>query len=135
VGELVSQDPAERREKPFCKTLSRKHGRDLNLMDVSTVQAKIAELAAKHEKLIALNHFLTPELVGVALSETRRDGALGVDGRTAEDFAKELDKKIELAFLNFPDEKLSRFPIEYTGENRHGSKKKDLYQGIQGTSH
>jgi len=56
---------------------------------ISTKQARIAELSSQilGEGLHSLSHYIDQEWLYEAYSRTRRDGAAGVDGQTAEGYA------------------------------------------------
>src|ERR1041384_4462245 len=59
---------------------------------VSTKQERIAKLARELPGLAftSLNHYVDYEWVEYAYQCTRKDGARGVDGQSAEDYAKDL---------------------------------------------
>ena len=63
---------------------------------VSTKQARIAMLARQMPgtALRSLSHHLDLEWMREAYRRTRKDGAVGVDGITAEDFAADLDANL-----------------------------------------
>lgn len=67
------------------------------LADVSTRQARIAELARQMpgEALRTLAHHLDPEWYAQAYRRTRKDGAVGIDGRTAAEYAESLEANLE----------------------------------------
>ena len=60
---------------------------------VSTKQERIAELARRHPAMAftSLNHHLDEEWLRYAYELTRKDGAVGVDGQTAADYAIDLE--------------------------------------------
>ncbi len=64
---------------------------------ISTRLAKIAELARKHQTtaMYSLSHHLDAELLLEAYRKTRKDGAVGVDGRTMSDYAEHLEDNLE----------------------------------------
>lgn len=64
---------------------------------VSTKQTRIAELARKNPSMAftSLNHHLDVELLRRAFEQTRKDGAAGIDGQTAADYEKNLEKNLE----------------------------------------
>jgi len=66
-------------------------------MNISTKQAKIAKLARDKptEALTSLAHHIDLEWLHGAVAQTRRDGAKGVDGRTAADYAVDLDGNLQ----------------------------------------
>ena len=63
---------------------------------VSTKQRRIAELASKNPAMAftSLNHHLDEEWLRHAYNLTRKDGAVGVDGRTAADYEAKLDENL-----------------------------------------
>lgn len=60
--------------------------------DVSTKQRQIAELARIHPEVsfTSLAYHIDPRWLHEAFQRTRKDAAVGVDGQTAEEYAKEL---------------------------------------------
>jgi RNA-directed DNA polymerase len=56
---------------------------------VSTKQERIAKLARENAAMAftSLNHYLDVEWLEYAFECTRKDGAVGVDGQTAESYA------------------------------------------------
>ena len=63
---------------------------------VSTKQERIAELARLNPAMAftSLNHYIDYEWVKYAYDCTRKDGAVGVDGQTAEEYAKHLKQNL-----------------------------------------
>lgn len=63
---------------------------------VSTKQNQIAELARKLEgkAIWSLNHYLDMEWLKEAYRRTRKDGASGIDGKTAEEYAENLEENL-----------------------------------------
>jgi RNA-directed DNA polymerase len=63
---------------------------------VSTKQERIAKLARSNPAMafISLNHYLDHEWVRYAYECTRKDGAVGVDGQTAEEYAANLEQNL-----------------------------------------
>jgi group II intron reverse transcriptase/maturase len=64
--------------------------------NVSTKQRRIAELARTNPKMAftSLNHHLDEEWLRYAYELTRKDGATGVDGRTAADYEANLEENL-----------------------------------------
>jgi retron-type reverse transcriptase len=62
-------------------------------MDVLTKQLQITELAAARpeESFTSLNHYLDMDWMKEAYRRTRRESAAGVDGKTMEQYGKELE--------------------------------------------
>lgn len=63
---------------------------------VSTKQQKIAELArsAPNMSFLSLNHHLTLKWLEEAYRLTRKNGATGIDGQTAEEFSRDLETNL-----------------------------------------
>ena len=63
---------------------------------VSTKLRRIAELASLEPKLVltTLAHHIDIEWMREAYRRTRKDGAVGVDGQTAEEYAARLDENL-----------------------------------------
>ena len=63
---------------------------------VSTKQERIAELARMNPAmaLTSLNQYLDYEWLYYAWAQTRKDGAVGVDGQTAEEYAANLEQNL-----------------------------------------
>jgi RNA-directed DNA polymerase len=66
-------------------------------MNVSTKQRQIAELARQHPEriFIALNRYLDYEWLQRAYELTRKDGAVGSDGVTAQAYERNLRANLE----------------------------------------
>jgi group II intron reverse transcriptase/maturase len=64
--------------------------------DISTRLRRIAKMAREHPEwvLTTLAHHIDDDLLREAYRRTRKDGAVGVDGQTAEAYARELDKNL-----------------------------------------
>lgn len=64
---------------------------------VLTKQQRIAELAEQMPELAftSLNHYLDLEWMQEAYRRTRKDGAPGIDGETAEDYEKDLEGNLQ----------------------------------------
>ncbi len=69
----------------------------LNSGSISTRLARIAELARKHPEraFMSLHHVIDVEWLREAYRRTRKDAAVGVDGQSAEDYARDLEKNLE----------------------------------------
>lgn len=65
--------------------------------NISTKLERIAELAKRDPtmKLRTLAHHIDVEWLTEAYRRTRKDGAVGVDGRTADEYARELEKNLQ----------------------------------------
>jgi RNA-directed DNA polymerase len=68
-----------------------------NSEDVFTKRQRIAELARQAPQMgfTSLNHLLDLPLLYEAYQRTRKDGAVGVDGQTAQDYEKDLKTNLQ----------------------------------------
>jgi RNA-directed DNA polymerase len=64
---------------------------------VSTKQERIAKLAAENPAMAftSLNHYLDAEWLRYAYECTRKDGAVGADGQTAQEYAANLEQNLQ----------------------------------------
>lgn len=64
---------------------------------ISTRLERVAELARKHpdRALMSLHHVIDVAWLREAYRRTRKDGAVGVDGQTAEAYARDLESNLE----------------------------------------
>lgn len=64
---------------------------------VSTKQERIAKLAAQNPAMAftSLNHYLDAEWLRYAYECTRKDGAVGVDGQTGQEYAANLEQNLQ----------------------------------------
>ena len=64
---------------------------------VSTKQERIAKLAAQNPAMAftSLNHYLDAEWLRYAYECTRKDGAVGVDGQTGQEYAAGLEPNLQ----------------------------------------
>jgi retron-type reverse transcriptase len=69
----------------------------LNSGDISTRLARIAELARNHpdRAFRSLHHAIDIDWLREAYRRTRKDGATGVDGQRAADFAMDLEGNLQ----------------------------------------
>lgn len=100
AGERASKDPVERRGD---RSTEPQTGTTAGISDselVSTRRLRIAQLAreAPERGLTSLAHHLDLAWMRQAYRLTRKDGAVGVDGQTAETYAANLDENL-LALL------------------------------------
>jgi RNA-directed DNA polymerase len=95
-GNAVRADPVEEREASLYRIVHVKHGGMLKPESVSTKQERIAELARSNPvmALTTLAHHIDYEWVKYAYDCTRKDGAVGVDGQTGEDYAANLEQNL-----------------------------------------
>lgn len=71
--------------------------RNLSLERVSTKQQRIAKMAATEPKrpLTSLSHHIDLDWLREAHRQTRKDGALGIDGQSAGDYANALEANLQ----------------------------------------
>jgi group II intron reverse transcriptase/maturase len=71
--------------------------RKQSLEAISTKQQRIAEIAAvdSQRALTSLSHHIDLDWLHEAHRQTRKDGAVGIDGQTSTDYAKELDTNLQ----------------------------------------
>jgi RNA-directed DNA polymerase len=69
----------------------------LNSGSISTKLERVAELARKHPErtFMSLHHVIDVEWLREAYRRTRKDAAVGVDGQTAEEYGRDLEKNLE----------------------------------------
>jgi RNA-directed DNA polymerase len=96
AGELAREDPAEGRERRTAEPLEGTMEEAPTSQTVSTKLERIATRAreAPDTALRTLAHHIDVEWLKEAHRRTRKDGAAGVDGVTADDYARELEKNL-----------------------------------------
>ena len=64
---------------------------------VSTKQRQIAEMARKHrsKQIATLHHYMDYNWMLFAYEQTRKDGAVGVDKQTSDDYALNLEENLK----------------------------------------
>ena len=74
-----------------------KMARTESLQVVSTRQERIAELARRYREspFTTLAHHIDVEWLREAYRRTRKDGAVGVDGQTAQEYAESLEQNLQ----------------------------------------
>ena len=97
AGELSPEDPVEGRGCRIMELLEGNMASTSKLDTVSTKRQRIATLAKQSStmSLTSLAHHVDVEWLREAYRLTRRDGAVGVDGQTAEKYAANLDENFE----------------------------------------
>src|SRR6185503_13452496 len=98
VGELAPRGSDQGRSGRFMEPSERNNAGTLSSGDVSTKLARIAELARKHPtkwQFSSVHHAIDVDWMGEAYRRTRKDAAVGVDGQTAEEYARALDVNLE----------------------------------------
>lgn len=95
-GNSPHEDPAEGRGVRTREPSEGKMSEPLTSGNVTTKLARIAELAREHPERVfrSLHHVIDVEWLREAYRRTRKDAAVGVDGQTAEDFARDLESHL-----------------------------------------
>lgn len=96
AGEPAPGDPAEGKGHLGMEPLEGKMPETLGSVSVSTRLQRIAELARQAPKMAmtTLAHHIDEDFLKEAYRRTRKDGAVGVDGQTAEDYEVNLDENL-----------------------------------------
>lgn len=96
VGEAAPGDPAEGRGCRAMEPLEGKMTETKSSESISTKLQRIADIAERHpdEPLNPLAHFIDEIWLYEAYRRTRKDGAPGVDGQTAKDYARGLSDNL-----------------------------------------
>lgn len=86
--------------------------RTLNLTTISTKQQRIASLAKQmpNESLRNLSHYVDLEWMKEAYHRTRKDGAVGIDGQTAQDYEEGLEENLKLLLNRAKERNAYRAP-------------------------
>jgi len=84
--------------------------------NVSTKLQRIAQLAREDpkRKLLSLAYHIDIEFLREAFRRTRKDGALGVDGRTATEYAADLEANLESLLNRFKSGRYYAPPVRRT---------------------
>jgi group II intron reverse transcriptase/maturase len=97
------EDPAEGRGGRVMEPNEGKMAEPLNSGTVSTRLERIAKLAKEHPERAfkSLHHVIDVEWLKEAFRRTRKDAAVGVDGQTAEEYARDLESNLEALLSRF----------------------------------
>jgi len=97
AGESNPRDPVEERRHRDQAAANGNTGGTSSPQTVSTKLRRIAELArqVRGVALTTLSHHIDVEFLRRAVDQTRRDGALGVDKMTADEYGKDLSSNLE----------------------------------------
>src|SRR5208283_593527 len=90
--------------------------RRLSLENVSTKLLRVAELAKQAPKMVLTNlaHHIDIDFLKEAYRRTRKDGASGVDGQTAADYANDLDANLQSLLNRFKSGTYKAPPVRRT---------------------
>ena len=97
AGEPAPGDPAEERECRIMEPLEGNMAGAQKPGTVSTKQERIATLARQNPQMrfTSLAHHIDVDWLREAYRRTRKDGAVGVDGQTAEAYAADLEANLQ----------------------------------------
>ena len=94
-GKLPRSDPAE---GETCQAIQPQEGKMTETKgstSISTRQERIAELAKRFQTLTTLSHHIDETWLNEAYRRTRKDGAAGVDGQSAKEYAQQLEGNLK----------------------------------------
>ena len=96
AGEVAPDDPVEERESRNCRPVGGKDGGNFESHHRSTKLQRIATLAREDPErvLTTLAHHIDVPFLKEAYRRTRKDGAVGVDGQTAQVYGEDLDSHL-----------------------------------------
>jgi retron-type reverse transcriptase len=105
TGNSTQEDPAEGDGSRYMELLEGKMQQTLSCGNVSTKLQRIAQLAREHPErsFTAISHVIDIELLKEAYHRTRKDGAAGVDGQTAKQYAAQLETNLGTLLNRFKD--------------------------------
>jgi RNA-directed DNA polymerase len=103
AGESVPRDPAEERQHQQQEAIEGNTAGTPSPIPVSTKLDRVAELARtiRGQGLTSLSHHIDVTFLEAAVSRTRRDGATGIDGVTAEEYEVDLKANLESLLERF----------------------------------
>lgn len=97
TGEPFHRDPVEERGRRVMTPLERNMAGAQEPVDVSTKRQRIADLARRSPEtgFTSLAHHIDIDWLRQAYHLTRKDGAVGVDGQSGEDYAANLEDNLK----------------------------------------
>ena len=97
VGELHPAGPGGGKGTPVYSTMEGNVTRTPSLENTSTKLHRIATLAReiRVEPLRTLSHYIDVQFLTDAFRRTRKDGAVGVDGQTAQEYEQDLETNLQ----------------------------------------
>ena len=97
AGELSPRDPGEGRGHRQVAPVEGKTANTPRLDTVSPKRQRIAELARQAPEMVftSLAHHIDRDVLHAAYVATRKDGAVGLDGQTADDYAANLEANLQ----------------------------------------
>ena len=96
-GNSPQGDPEEGRGHRGIEPLKGKMDGTSSPASVSTKLQRIAELSSKGPEMVwtTLAHHIDLDWLKVAYRQTRKDGAVGIDGQTAKEYAENLEENLQ----------------------------------------
>ncbi len=97
AGESCPRNPVEGRGRREMDPLEGTMANTPRLDAVSPKRQRIAELARQAPEMVftSLAHYIDMEFLRAAYAATRKDGAVGLDGQTAGDYAANLEANLQ----------------------------------------
>jgi len=97
------------------------------LESISTRLRRIAKLARENPDMVLLTlaHHIDEEFLREAYRRTRKDGAIGVDGQSAETYAESLEENLKSLLERFKRGTYRAPPVRRVTGNHPQSKRKD----------
>jgi len=126
VGEPTPGDPAEGKGHLGMELLEGKMRETSGSQSVSTKLQRIAELARQAPKMAmtTLSHHFDEEFLKEAYRRTRKDGAVGVDGQTAQEYEANLDENLSSLKERFKSGSYKAPPVRRVYIPKAGNSKK-----------
>ena len=95
-GEPTRRDPEEGRGHCIMEPLRGKMAGTSRPIDISTRLQRVADLSSRAPGMVwtTLAHHIDLDLLKEAYRRTRKDGAVGIDGQTVEEYAKSLEENL-----------------------------------------
>ncbi len=102
-GNRTHRDPVEGRGCRMTEPLEGKMTETLGSDSISTRLQRIAELARRSSGMVitTLAHHIDMAFLKEAYCRTRKDGAAGIDGQTAEEYAENLEENLKSLLERF----------------------------------
>jgi len=99
-----------------------------NPVDVSTKLRRIAKLASEDRSrcIVSLHHHIDVDFLKEAYRQTRKSGAVGVDGQTAAQYARNLDENLKELLGRFKSGRYFAPPVKRVYIEKSDGKKRPL---------
>ena len=115
-GNSLQEDPEEGRGHRGIEPLKGKMDGTSSPASVSTKLQRIAELSRKRPEMVwtTLAHHIDLDWLKVAYHQTRKDGAVGIDGQTAKEYAESLEENLQSLLDRFKSGTYKAPPVRRT---------------------